>query len=78
MIRVYIGLSVQLSLDMDCLYEVRKVIQESTQQAINDLNLQETCAELPNVQITNTTGVLKIENNKVSSVNVHEQIKTDL
>ena len=68
MIRVTIHLTVAASLEMDCLYEVRKVIQTSSQQAIDDLRLQEVCPDLPDVQITNTTGVLKIENNNVSKL----------
>ena len=66
MIRVNIQLTVTTRLDMNCLYEVRKVIQTSSQQAIDDLSLPEVCPDLPDVQITNTTGVLKIENNTVS------------
>ena len=66
MIRVTIHLTVAASLEMACLYEVRKVIQTASQRAIDDLRLQEVCPDLPDVQITNTTGVLKIENSKVS------------
>ena len=66
MIRVYIQLDVPSSLEINCLYEVRKVVQETTQRAIDELNLHNCCPDLPNVEITNTTGVLKIENTKVS------------
>ena len=66
MIRVNIHLTVAEALEMDCLFEVRKLIQTSSQQAIDGLRLPQVCPDLPDVQITNTTGVLKIENNKVS------------
>ena len=62
MIRVYIRLNVQSSLETSCLYEVAGIVQRLTQQAIDDLNLHTSCPNLPYVQITNTTGVLRIEN----------------
>ena len=62
MIRVYIRLNVQSSLETSCLYEVAGIVQRLTQQAIDDLNLHTSCPDLPYVQITNTTGVLRIEN----------------
>lgn len=71
MIRVNIHLAVSPGLSMECLYEIRKVVQTSSQQAIDDLRLNEVCPKLPGVEITNTTGVLKIENSVVCSQFIH-------